>query len=214
MIKTSIPCLVTTSFRYILVSLSKGSVSLIGVKIADLVSRSTITQIGIKSQGYREPGQMFLLDNNHFQTTNLYNADIPEADTPPRKRLLLTTPRPGCEVGESSAAAAARQPGPTIETRLLDTERRMMTALEMVNMRKDCAAVRAEIESVLETEVRRHEWQRQAADDFAIRHIMRTQALEAGARVDTLEDTGRSSYTLVMIVATMQSVKFLWVTPS
>ncbi|GJW61859.1 hypothetical protein Tco_0111194 [Tanacetum coccineum] len=37
-------------------------------------------------------------------------ADVPEADTPPRKRLLLTTPRPGCEVGESSAAAAARQP--------------------------------------------------------------------------------------------------------
>ncbi|GJX21115.1 hypothetical protein Tco_0223792 [Tanacetum coccineum] len=62
-------------------------------------------------------------------------ADIPEADTPPRKRLLLTTPRPGCEIGESSAAAAARQPGPTIETRLLDTERRMMTALELVNRR-------------------------------------------------------------------------------
>ncbi|GKF70362.1 hypothetical protein Tco_0203419, partial [Tanacetum coccineum] len=37
-------------------------------------------------------------------------ADIPEADTPPRKRLLLTTPRPGCEIGESSAAAAVRQP--------------------------------------------------------------------------------------------------------
>ncbi|GKF70268.1 hypothetical protein Tco_0203325, partial [Tanacetum coccineum] len=33
-------------------------------------------------------------------------ADIPEADTPPRKRLLLTTPRPSCEVRESSAAAA------------------------------------------------------------------------------------------------------------
>ncbi|GKF48358.1 hypothetical protein Tco_0141609, partial [Tanacetum coccineum] len=53
-----------------------------------------------------------------------------EADAPPRKRLLLTTPRPGCEIGESSAT---RQPGPTIETRLLDTERRMMTALELVN---------------------------------------------------------------------------------
>ncbi|GJR72312.1 hypothetical protein Tco_0084677 [Tanacetum coccineum] len=175
---------------------------------------------------------------------------IPEADTPPRERLLLTTPRPGCEVGESSAAAAARQPGPTIETRLRDTERRMMTALEMVNRRvsyqvdvrsressefhsrhhdaqKDRAAVRAEIEvlrrerlayeqesmetrqalarseahcralearvTVLETEVRRHEWQRQAADDLAVQHIMRTQALEAGARVDTLEDTGSSS---------------------
>ncbi|GJS41275.1 hypothetical protein Tco_0566318 [Tanacetum coccineum] len=42
----------------------------------------------------------------------LAHSDIPEADTPPRKRLLLTTPRPGCEVGESFAAAAARQPGP------------------------------------------------------------------------------------------------------
>ncbi|GKF63296.1 hypothetical protein Tco_0186744, partial [Tanacetum coccineum] len=74
-------------------------------------------------------------------------ADIPKADTPPRKRLLLTTPRPGCEIGESSAAAAARQPGPTMvyrvdqshvetmETRFQDTERRMMTTLEMVNMR-------------------------------------------------------------------------------
>ncbi|GJR41775.1 reverse transcriptase domain-containing protein [Tanacetum coccineum] len=73
--------------------------------------------------------------------------EYPEADTPPRKRLLLTTPRPSCEVGESSAAAAARQPGPTMahrvdhslvdtmETRFRDTERRMMTALEMVNMR-------------------------------------------------------------------------------
>ncbi|GJT15561.1 hypothetical protein Tco_0874267 [Tanacetum coccineum] len=107
-------------------------------------------------------------------------ANIPEADMPPRKRLLLTTPRPGCEVGESSVAAAARQPGPTMarrvdcssidtmETRVRDTERRMMAALEVVNARvsyqvdvrsressefysghhnaqKDRAAVRAEI---------------------------------------------------------------------
>ncbi|GKB38939.1 hypothetical protein Tco_0883881 [Tanacetum coccineum] len=153
-------------------------------------------------------------------------ADISEADTPPRKRLLLTTPRPECEIGESSAAAAARQPGPTIETRLLDTERRMMTALELVNRRityqvdvctressefctrhhdaqKDRAAVRAEVEvlrrerlayeqegmetrqalakseahcralearvTVLETEARRHEWQRQAAISLLFR---------------------------------------------
>ncbi|GJR17697.1 reverse transcriptase domain-containing protein [Tanacetum coccineum] len=45
-------------------------------------------------------------------------AKIPEADTPPRKRLLLTTPRPSCEVGESFAAAAARQPGPTMAHRV------------------------------------------------------------------------------------------------
>ncbi|GKG38662.1 hypothetical protein Tco_0460374, partial [Tanacetum coccineum] len=44
-------------------------------------------------------------------------ADIPEADTLPRKMLLLTTPRPGCEVGESYAAAVVRQPGPTMAHR-------------------------------------------------------------------------------------------------
>nr|GFC53760.1 hypothetical protein [Tanacetum cinerariifolium] len=105
-------------------------------------------------------------------------AEIPEADTPPRNRPLLATPRPGCEVGESFAAAATRRPGPTmahgvncsyVRTRLRDTERRMMTALELVNLRvsyqvdvctkessecctrhhdaqKDRAAMRAEIE--------------------------------------------------------------------
>ncbi|GKA75864.1 hypothetical protein Tco_0782242 [Tanacetum coccineum] len=195
-------------------------------------------------------------------------ADIPEADTPPRKRLLLTTPRPGCEVGESSAAAAARQPGPTMarrvdcssidtmETRVRDTKRRMMAALEVVNARvsyqvdvrsreslefysqhhdaqKDRAAVRAEIGvlrrerlayeqesiqtretlarseahcrtleariTVLETEVRHHEWQHQDVDDRAMRHIMRIQALEAGARDDTLEDTGSSALWLTFL---------------
>nr|GFA33636.1 reverse transcriptase domain-containing protein [Tanacetum cinerariifolium] len=30
-----------------------------------------------------------------------------------------------------------------------------------------------------------------AVDDFAVEHIMRTQALEAGAHIDTLEDTGK-----------------------
>ncbi|GJR33156.1 retrovirus-related pol polyprotein from transposon TNT 1-94 [Tanacetum coccineum] len=157
----------------------------------------------------------------------------------------------GARASEAFSAAAdvaptppSLRPGPTMdhrveyslvdtmETRFRDTEKRMMTALEMVNMRvsyqvdvrsreslefylrhhdaqKDHAVVRAEIEAlarseaycrtlearvtVLETEVRRHEWQRQAADDLAIQHIMRTQALEAGARIDTLEDTGSSS---------------------
>ncbi|GJX26020.1 hypothetical protein Tco_0232316 [Tanacetum coccineum] len=48
--------------------------------------------------------------------------------------------------------------------------------------------------TVLETQARRHEWQRQDADDRAMRHIMRIQALEAGACDDTLEDTGSSAY--------------------
>nr|GFB88219.1 hypothetical protein [Tanacetum cinerariifolium] len=45
---------------------------------------------------------------------------------------------------------------------------------------KDRAAMRAEIE-------------RHAVNDFAVQHIMRTQALEAGAYDETLEDTGSSS---------------------
>nr|GFA39526.1 putative reverse transcriptase domain-containing protein [Tanacetum cinerariifolium] len=173
-------------------------------------------------------------------------ARIPEADTPPWNRPLLATFRPGCEVGESSASAARRQ-GPTmahgvdcsyVETRLQDTKRRMMAALELVNRRvsyqmdvctressefctrhhdaqKDRAAVRAEIEvlrnerlayeqegiqtrealarseaqcralearvTVLETQARRLEWQRQAADDFAVKHIMQLMPIELGS---------------------------------
>ncbi|GJU24224.1 hypothetical protein Tco_1162845 [Tanacetum coccineum] len=160
-------------------------------------------------------------------------ADTPKADTPPRKRLLLTTPRPGCEVGESSAAATARQPGPTMAHRVdgssVDVRSRESSEFysRHHDAQKDRAAVRAEIEvlrrerlayeqesiqtrqdlarseaycrvlearvTLLETEVRRHEWQRQAADDLNVQHIMRTQALEDGARVDTLEDTSSSS---------------------
>ncbi|GJR81477.1 putative reverse transcriptase domain-containing protein [Tanacetum coccineum] len=44
-----------------------------------------------------------------------HRTDVPEAEMPPRKRACLTTPAPGCEIGESSAAGAARQPGPTPE---------------------------------------------------------------------------------------------------
>nr|GEW05907.1 hypothetical protein [Tanacetum cinerariifolium] len=42
-----------------------------------------------------------------------HRARILEADTPPRSRPLHANPRPGCEVGESSAAAARRQ-GPNM----------------------------------------------------------------------------------------------------
>nr|GFB28334.1 hypothetical protein [Tanacetum cinerariifolium] len=86
-----------------------------------------------------------------------------------------------------------------VETMLRDTKRRMMAALELVNLRISyqalarseayCRALEARV-AVLETHVRRLEWQRQAVVDLAVQHIMRTQALEAGARDDTLEDTG------------------------
>ncbi|GKD74578.1 putative reverse transcriptase domain-containing protein, partial [Tanacetum coccineum] len=199
-------------------------------------------------------------------------ADIPKVDTPSWKRLLLTAPTPRVEVGESSATATARQPGSTmahrvdhsfvdtVDTRVRDTEKRTMAAVEVVNLREDRAAVRVEIEilrremlayeqesietrqtlarseaysraleariRVLETQAYRNEWQRprrigllseayiraleaqirvletqayrhecqcQDADDRAIEHIIRTQALKAGARVETLEDTARDA---------------------
>ncbi|GJY25585.1 hypothetical protein Tco_0400311 [Tanacetum coccineum] len=47
--------------------------------------------------------------------------------------------------------------------------------------------------TVLETQAYRHEWQRQDANDHATGRIMRIQALEARARVDTLEDTSSSA---------------------
>ncbi|GJZ10721.1 putative reverse transcriptase domain-containing protein [Tanacetum coccineum] len=45
-------------------------------------------------------------------------ANIPEADIPPRKRLLLTAPKPRFEVGDSSATIAAKQPGSTVARRV------------------------------------------------------------------------------------------------
>ncbi|GJX31444.1 hypothetical protein Tco_0241299 [Tanacetum coccineum] len=44
-----------------------------------------------------------------------HRAGISEAEMPPRKRACFATPAPGLEIGESSAAGAARQPGPTPE---------------------------------------------------------------------------------------------------
>ncbi|GJV34870.1 hypothetical protein Tco_1407347 [Tanacetum coccineum] len=66
-------------------------------------------------------------------------ANIPEADTPPRKRLLLTTPRPGVgqKEGHSTGNVFAPREAESSEfcTRHHDAQ-------------KDRAAVRAEIESV------------------------------------------------------------------
>ncbi|GJR33616.1 hypothetical protein Tco_1209300 [Tanacetum coccineum] len=44
-----------------------------------------------------------------------HRTDVPEAEMPPRKRACFTTLAPRFEIGESSAAGAARRPGPTPE---------------------------------------------------------------------------------------------------
>ncbi|GKD13914.1 hypothetical protein Tco_1198321, partial [Tanacetum coccineum] len=81
-----------------------------------------------------------------------------------------------------------------VETKVRDTRRRMMAALEVVNLR-DRAAVRVEIE------VLRRERLAYAQESMETRQALARskaysralEALEAGARDDTLEDTGSSA---------------------
>ncbi|GJU31212.1 hypothetical protein Tco_1174801 [Tanacetum coccineum] len=117
-------------------------------------------------------------------------ADIPEADTPPRKRLLRTTPRPGCEIGESSAAAATDRAAVRARLEVYEEERRIITTqgelfrpvrtwlgLKLlpggirgyeIYSSRDCARARV-VGSV------------RLKDGSLLFSIMRTQALEAGA---------------------------------
>ncbi|GJX69028.1 hypothetical protein Tco_0304755 [Tanacetum coccineum] len=134
-------------------------------------------------------------------------ADIPEADTPPRKRgLLLLLPDLGVDVctressefctrhhdAQKDRAAVRAEIEVLRRERLAYEQEGMETRQALARSEAHCRTLEARV-TVLETEVHRHEWQRQAADDLAVQYIMRTQALEAGARVDTLEDTGSSS---------------------
>ncbi|GJX82394.1 hypothetical protein Tco_0331875 [Tanacetum coccineum] len=115
-----------------------------------------------------------------------------QSRNPTIEGLLLTTPSPECE-----------RFGNRRVTYQVDvcTRESSEFCTRHHDAQKDRAAVRAEIEVLKERrelayeqeKVHRYEWQRQAADDLAVQHIMRTQALEAGARVNTLEDTGSSS---------------------
>nr|GEY42434.1 hypothetical protein [Tanacetum cinerariifolium] len=179
--------------------------------------------------------------------------EILEENMPPRRRFALTGSPPGCDVAESSAAAAARAPrsqydfvdtvkagqglirSPGHDTRtisraadraedasyvraLQNSERRMMTSIEEVNLRvsyqaqrsDDCLRDRAaggtqaylssEAQNrellarleMLETHMSRIEWQRQSAEDLAVTQMMRIHTLEARACTDTVEDADSS----------------------
>nr|GFB71100.1 hypothetical protein [Tanacetum cinerariifolium] len=115
----------------------------------------------------------------------------------PRNRPLLATPRPGCE--EDDGRLRVGQPEgqlPVVRAeieelrseRLAYEQEGIQTREALARFEAYCRALEARV-AVLETYARRLEWQRQAADDFTVQHIMRTQALEAGAHDDTLEDT-------------------------
>ncbi|GJU69765.1 putative reverse transcriptase domain-containing protein [Tanacetum coccineum] len=140
--------------------------------------------------------------------------DIPEEDMPPRRRFVLTTHPLGCDVAVSSAAAArppraADRAEDVGYVRVLQaSEHKMMTSIEEVNLRTDRRNIRLEIDVVrgqrtaYETEL----CKRQSAKDLAVRQMMRTQVLEARARIDTVEDVGSSCYLYFSFLAILYSL--------
>nr|GEU95999.1 reverse transcriptase domain-containing protein [Tanacetum cinerariifolium] len=121
MIETGIPCLVTTSFKYSLASLSIGSFSLIGKKYADLANvvadalsrkerikplrvRALVMTIGAPL-GYK--AAEIRIRALHPSTSS--GTNIPEDDVPPRKRACLTTPTLGFEVATLIAQTSSLQ---------------------------------------------------------------------------------------------------------
>ncbi|GKE39583.1 hypothetical protein Tco_1462988 [Tanacetum coccineum] len=115
--------------------------------------------------------------------------DILEEDMPPQRRFLLIAPPHGCDVAESSAAA-------TRPPRAVD---RVDNVGYLHDAHTDRRDIRLEIDVVrgqmttYETEL--HE----SAEDLAVRQMMRTQVLEARARIDTVEDTGSSFIIIISI---------------
>ncbi|GKB39423.1 putative reverse transcriptase domain-containing protein, partial [Tanacetum coccineum] len=144
--------------------------------------------------------------------------DILEEDMPPRRRFVLTAPLSGCDVVESSAVADARAPRAADRAEdvgyLLDAQTdRKDIRLEIDVVRGQRTAYETELHEVrqdylsfeawnrellarlktLETHISRMEWQRQSAEDLAVKQMMRTQVLEARAQIDTVEDAGRAN---------------------
>ncbi|GJX78507.1 hypothetical protein Tco_0326656 [Tanacetum coccineum] len=81
MIETGIPCLVTTSFRYILANFSMESVSLIGVKIADLDIRVENIVVNLDSSS----------DNNSdsYNTSQISTFEEIDYDSPESPKSLI-----------------------------------------------------------------------------------------------------------------------------
>ncbi|GJZ75363.1 hypothetical protein Tco_0639828 [Tanacetum coccineum] len=136
--------------------------------------------------------------------------DIPEEDMPPWRRFVLTAPPPGCDVAESSAAAARaprgqydfvdtveagqgliRSPGHDAQTIARAADRAEDVGYAYLSSEAQNRALLARLKT-LETHMSRMKSQRQRAEDNAVRQMMRTHVLEARAQIDTVEDTGSS----------------------
>ncbi|GJR00020.1 hypothetical protein Tco_0523004 [Tanacetum coccineum] len=152
--------------------------------------------------------------------------DIPEEDMPPQRRFVLTAPPPGCDIAKSSAAAARPPRGQydfvdTVEAGQA-SEHMMMTSIDEVNLRVSYQAqvrrqenadfhtqlldartdrkdIRLEIDVVRGQKTSYETELHESAKDRAIRHMMCTHVLEARAQIDTVEDTGSSSWLIMPV---------------
>nr|GFA12612.1 reverse transcriptase domain-containing protein [Tanacetum cinerariifolium] len=165
--------------------------------------------------------------------------DILEEDITPQRRFALTGSSPGCDVAESSAAAAARAPRSqydfvdTVEGDIrleIDVVRGQRTAYETELQEVHQAYLSSEAQNkellarleTLETHMSRMEWQRQSAKDLAVKQMMRIHTLEARARTDTIRQfLGLAGYyrrfierfskiAKSMTKLTQKNVKFDW----
>nr|GEZ29122.1 putative reverse transcriptase domain-containing protein [Tanacetum cinerariifolium] len=142
---------------------------------------------------------------------------ILEEDMPPQRRFALTGPPPGCDVAESSAAAAraprsqynfvdtveagqglVRSPGHDTQTIARATDRaedvgyvRRQESVNFYTQLLDAQTDRRDVRLEID---RRH-----SAEDLVVTQMMRIHTLEARSRADTVEDAD-SSFILTMHV--------------
>nr|GEV54635.1 putative reverse transcriptase domain-containing protein [Tanacetum cinerariifolium] len=135
--------------------------------------------------------------------------DIPKVDMLPWRRFAFTAPPPGCDIAESSAAAAR---APRSQYDFVDTveaaERRMMTSIEKVNLRTGRRDIRLEIDVVRgqRTAYKTELQERQRAEDLAVSQMMHIHTLEARAGTDTVEDGTEGVVGLSQWLEKMESV--------
>ncbi|GJT16913.1 putative reverse transcriptase domain-containing protein [Tanacetum coccineum] len=152
----------------------------------------------------------------------LIRDDIPKEDMLPQRRFVLTAPPPGCDVAESSAAAAR---APRAADRAEDvgyvralqaSKYKMLTSIEEVNLRVSYQAqvrrkesedfytqllnartdrrdIRLEINAVRGQSTAYETELHERAEDDAVRQMMRTHVLEARAQIDTADASHNSS---------------------
>ncbi|GKB29274.1 hypothetical protein Tco_0868675 [Tanacetum coccineum] len=169
-----------------------------------LISPTPRVEVGVSSAAARQPGSIMArrVDHSFVDTIDTRVRDTERRTMAAVKVVNLRVSYQEDVCRRESLGFYSRHQEDRADVRAeIEILRRERLAYKQESIETRQALARSEAYSralearirVLETQAYRHEWQRQDADDRAIEHIIRTQALEAGARVDTLEDTSSSA---------------------